>query len=58
MVNFGRKLDKYYRFIMMHEGCIIYSVGGEGKKKLIIDDLLEKFANLSVARNFQMTERY
>ncbi len=35
------------RLIMMHEGRIIYNVSGEEKKKLTVDDLLKKFADLS-----------
>ena len=35
------------RLIMMHEGRIIYSVSGEEKKALTVDDLLKKFADLS-----------
>lgn len=35
------------RLIMMHEGRIIYSVSGEEKKNLTVDDLLKKFADLS-----------
>lgn len=31
------------RLIMMHEGRIIYDVAGEEKKKLEVEDLLEKF---------------
>ena len=35
------------RLIMMHEGRVIYNVSGEEKKKLTVDDLLTKFADLS-----------
>ncbi len=35
------------RLIMMHEGRAIYDVSGEEKKKLTVDDLLKKFADLS-----------
>ncbi len=35
------------RLIMMHEGRVIYNVSGEEKKKLTVDDLLKKFADLS-----------
>lgn len=35
------------KLIMMHEGKIIYSVEGEEKKSLTVDDLLKKFADLS-----------
>ena len=35
------------KLIMMHEGRIIYSVSGEEKKALTVDDLLKKFADLS-----------
>lgn len=35
------------KLIMMHEGRIIYSVSGEEKKNLTVDDLLKKFADLS-----------
>ena len=35
------------RLIMMHEGRVIYDVSGEEKKKLTVDDLLKKFADLS-----------
>ena len=35
------------RLIMMHEGRIIYDVSGEDKKKLQVEDLLEKFATAS-----------
>lgn len=31
------------RLIMMHEGRIIFEVSGEEKKKLTVDDLMEKF---------------
>lgn len=40
-INHGNKL------IMMHEGRIIYSVEGEEKKKLTVDDLLHKFSEIS-----------
>lgn len=40
-INYGNKL------IMMHEGRIIYSVSGEEKKALTVDDLLKKFSDLS-----------
>lgn len=35
------------RLIMMHDGRIIYDVSGEEKKKLTVDDLLKKFAQIS-----------
>ncbi len=35
------------KLIMMHEGRIIYSVSGQEKKSLTVDDLLKKFADLS-----------
>lgn len=35
------------RLIMMHEGRIIYDVSGEEKKKLTVEDLLEKFEQAS-----------
>ncbi len=35
------------RLIMMHEGRIIYNVGGEEKQKLKVEDLLEKFGQAS-----------
>lgn len=35
------------RLIMMHEGRIIYDVAGEEKKKLQVEDLLEKFETAS-----------
>lgn len=35
------------KLIMMHEGRIIYSVSGEEKKNLTVDDLLKKFADIS-----------
>lgn len=35
------------KLIMMHEGKIIYSAEGEEKKKLTVDDLLKKFAEVS-----------
>lgn len=35
------------RLIMMHEGRIIYDVSGEDKKKLQLEDLLEKFETAS-----------
>jgi putative ABC transport system ATP-binding protein len=35
------------KLIMMHEGRIIYSVSGEEKKRLTVDDLLKKFADIS-----------
>ncbi|MCH5209552.1 MAG: ABC transporter ATP-binding protein [Oscillospiraceae bacterium] len=35
------------KLIMMHEGRIIYSVSGEEKKSLTVDDLLKKFADIS-----------
>ncbi|MEG0813110.1 MAG: ABC transporter ATP-binding protein [Clostridium sp.] len=35
------------RLIMMHEGKIIYDVAGEEKKKLQVEDLLEKFETAS-----------
>lgn len=35
------------KLIMMHEGRIIYSVSGEEKKKLTVDDLLHKFSEIS-----------
>ena len=35
------------RLIMMHEGRIIYDIAGEEKKKLEVEDLLEKFETAS-----------
>ncbi len=35
------------RLIMMHEGGIIFDISGEEKKKLTIEDLLDKFRKLS-----------
>lgn len=35
------------RLVMMHEGRIIYSVSGEEKQSLTVDDLLKKFADIS-----------
>lgn len=35
------------RLIMMHEGRIIYDIGGEEKRKLQVEDLLEKFETAS-----------
>ena len=35
------------RLIMMNDGQIIYDVAGEEKKKLTVEDLLEKFADAS-----------
>lgn len=35
------------RLIMMHEGRIIYDVKGEEKKKLTVEDLLDKFEQVS-----------
>ncbi len=35
------------RLIMMHEGRIIYNVSGEEKKKLKVNDLLQKFGEAS-----------
>ena len=35
------------RLIMLHEGRIIYDVSGEDKKKLQVEDLLEKFETAS-----------
>ncbi len=35
------------KLIMMHEGRIIYSVSGEEKSSLTVDDLLKKFADIS-----------
>ena len=35
------------RLIMMHDGGIIFDISGEEKKKLTIEDLLEKFRKLS-----------
>lgn len=35
------------RLIMMHDGRIIYDVAGEEKKKLQVEDLLNKFAEVS-----------
>ena len=35
------------RLIMMNDGQIIYDVAGEEKKKLTVEDLLEKFAKAS-----------
>ena len=35
------------RLIMMHEGRIIYNVSGEEKQKLKVEDLLEKFGQVS-----------
>ena len=40
-IRFGNRL------IMMHEGHIIYDVSGEEKKKLSVNDLLEKFEQAS-----------
>lgn len=35
------------RLIMMYEGRVIYDVAGEEKKRLDVEDLLEKFENVS-----------
>lgn len=35
------------RLVMMHEGRIIYDIAGEEKKKLHVEDLLEKFETAS-----------
>ena len=35
------------KLIMMHEGRIIYSVSGDEKKALTVDDLMKKFADIS-----------
>lgn len=35
------------KLIMMHEGRIIYSVSGEEKKRLTVEDLLKKFSEIS-----------
>ena len=35
------------RLIMMHEGRIIYDVRGEEKKRLKVETLLKKFAEVS-----------
>lgn len=35
------------RLIMMHEGRVIYDIAGEEKKKLTVEDLLEKFEQVS-----------
>ncbi len=35
------------RLIMMHEGRIIYDIGGEEKKGLHVSDLLAKFEEVS-----------
>lgn len=35
------------RLIMMHEGRIIYDVSGEAKKRLTVEDLLDKFEQAS-----------
>lgn len=35
------------KLIMMHDGRIIYSVGGEEKKKLTVEDLLNKFSEIN-----------
>lgn len=35
------------KLVMMHEGRIIYSVSGEEKQKLTVDDLLHKFSEIS-----------
>jgi putative ABC transport system ATP-binding protein len=35
------------RLIMMHEGRVILDIGAEEKKKLTVEDLLEKFEEVS-----------
>ena len=45
--NMRDAIDHGNRLIMMHEGRIIYSVSGEEKKSLTVDDLLKKFADIS-----------
>ncbi|MBR1444013.1 MAG: ABC transporter ATP-binding protein [Firmicutes bacterium] len=40
-INYGNRL------IMMHEGRVIFNVEGEEKKKLTVEDLLKKFADIS-----------
>ena len=40
-IRFGNRL------IMMHEGRIIYDVAGEEKKRLDVNDLLDKFEQAS-----------
>lgn len=45
--NMHDAIERGNRLIMMHEGKIIYSVSGEEKKSLTVDDLLKKFADIS-----------
>ena len=45
--NMRDAIDHGNRLIMMHEGRIIFTVSGEEKKTLTVDDLLKKFADLS-----------
>ena len=40
-INYGNRL------IMMHEGRIIFDISGEDKKKLTVDDLIQKFSQTS-----------
>ena len=40
-INYGNRL------IMMHEGRIIFDISGEEKKKLTVDDLIQKFSQTS-----------
>lgn len=35
------------RLIMMHEGKVILDIGPEEKKKLTVEDLLQKFEDVS-----------
>ena len=45
--NMANAIEYGNRLIMMNNGKIIYDVKGEEKKKLTVDDLLQKFEEAS-----------
>ena len=45
--NMQQAIDYGNRILMMDAGKIIFDVSGEEKKKLTVQDLLDKFKNLS-----------
>ena len=44
--NMQNAIDYGNRLIMMHEGAVVFDVRGEDKKKLTVNELLEKFNEL------------
>lgn len=47
--NMQNAIDYGNRLIMIHKGKVIYDISGEEKKKLTVEDLLQKFREVGGA---------